>query len=102
MSDQPDLVLIVGFPPNVNELMAESIANGEIQPWSPGIDFSLIPCPRCGQDMWIGPTQLTTAKAEPTSRLMCLVCSFKEMQENNVTSYTTTHLGNDSPRRLNL
>ncbi len=47
--------------------------------YSPGIDYTIIPCDRCGTDMWIGPTQAARYAAKPGLHLrLCAVCALRE------------------------
>lgn len=92
-------MIISGMPVNVNKIIAAAIAAGEIERYSPGIDYTLIQCPTCQTDMWIGPTQKATYEANPSlCELQCVICAMKQNAAMGIPTIVT-NLGYDPPVR---
>lgn len=92
-------MIIGGMPVNANKIIAAAIAAGEAEPYSPGIDFTLMQCPTCQTDMWIGPNQRATYEANPgIHELQCVICAMAQNAAMGIPTYVT-NLGYDPPVR---
>jgi len=95
-----NLVILTGFNLDVNERFAHLIEKGEMPHYSPGTDYSVIKCPRCDAEMWVGPKQQATAKRLGDGAVFrCLLCTFQEAADQGVSQLRAFPLGPDSPRR---
>lgn len=81
--DGYDYKVMTGVPVNVNEILAEQIAAGEIPAWRPREGYELKVCSNqnCKVNMWLGPRQMIALDlATDDYILLCMRCANLWMQ----------------------
>lgn len=95
-------IVLTGGPADA---AAVALINEELKrqgkpPWSPGVDYTIVPCDKCGSGVWIGPRQKAVRDAEDATNatVLCIPHAHEYAMTEGVDSYG--HLGGGTgPKR---